>query len=120
MDKKVDKIFKEIKDYYQYLKAIDAYPAYRDGINTGYASCVTDIKNIHESISYKRYAAYKSEDPEAIKSALAHRQEIEDYNSSYHEGEKATDQNCTGGKKRVKKKNGDLKFRERKKVREKF
>ena len=44
----VDKIFKEIKDYYQYLKAIDAYPAYRDGINTGYASCVTDIKNIHE------------------------------------------------------------------------
>ena len=87
LDKKVDKIFKEIKDYYQYLKAIDAYPAYRDGINTGYASCVTDIKNIHESISYKRYAAYKSEDPEAIKSALAHRQEIEDYNSSSHEEE---------------------------------
>ena len=87
LDKKVDKIFKEIKDYYQYLKALDGYPAYRDGINTGYASCVTDIKNIHESISYKRYAAYKSEDPEAIKSALAHRQEIEDYNSSSHEEE---------------------------------
>lgn len=84
LDEKVDELYKKIKEYYGILKVINDYPSYRDGINTGYTLCATNIQEIYVSDSYKRFAAYKSENPEAIKSALEHREEIEDYNNSSH------------------------------------
>lgn len=96
LDEKIDKLFEKIKEYYEILKVIDGYPAYRDGVNAGYNYCVADIKAIYESDSYKRFAAYKSEDPEAIKSALDHRQEIEDYESSSHGEESNTTEDGEG------------------------